>query len=335
MHSTVRRVLRIAGCLTLALIAVPCLFAAGPIPVMAQSPERVYRLGHLAQTAQAERLTREFTLVALAELGFVEGRNLNLIMRAGVTDTLPNLARELLATKPDVIIAIGTAATRVTREATDSVPIVMFADDPVGLGLATSFSRPDRNVTGVANMVVELQSKRLALLLEAVPMARRVAALLRRTSLTRERSVQALRAGAAMEGIELLVYTADGPSDYHAAFTAMRAAGSEALLIGSDPQFYGDRALLAALAREARLPTSCEWIDMARVGCLLGYGPNQAALRRRLAHYVARILRGALVGDLPIEQPTTFELAFNLETARGLGVTIPSALLARADELIE
>ena len=333
MHSTGGRVLIIAGCLTLALIAVQCLrrradtsHGAEPRAGLSTGPPSADRAGGAVDA--------RIHTGGACRAGVRRRPQSQSCMRAGVTDRCL-LGRELLATKPDVIIAIGTAATRVAREITDSVPIVMFADDPVGLGLATSFSRPDRNVTGVANMVLELQNKRLALLREAVPMARRVAALLRRTSLTRERSVQALRAGAATEGIELLVYTADGPSDYHAVFTAMRAAGSDALLIGSDPQFYGDRALLAALAREASLPTSCEWVDMARVGCLLGYGPNQAALRRRLAHYVARILRGALVGDLPIEQPTTFELAFNLETARGLGVTIPPALLARADEVIE
>ena len=322
-------------CSTLALAAVLYLFAAWPILATAQSPERVYRLGHLAQSEVSERTTREFSLPELARLGFVEGRNLEFHVRSGVVDALPGLARELLATKPDVIVAIGAAAALVAREATNSVPIVMFADDPVGLGLATSFSRPDGNVTGIAIMVVELQAKRLELLLEAVPHARRIAALLNRTSPSRERAERALRAGAATAGIELLVFAAEGASDYQAAFAAMRTAGAEALVIGSDPRFHADRELLAALAHEARQPTSCEWVDMARAGCLLGYGPSQAALRRRLAQYVARILRGASVGELPIEQPTTFELGFNLKTARGLGLTIPPTLLARADEVIE
>src|SRR5262245_10577261 len=322
-------------CSTLALAAALYLFAAWPMLATAQSPERVYRVGHLAQTGDSELSTREFSLPELAKLGFVEGRNLEFIVRSGNADALPKLARELLATKPDVIIAISGAAALVAREATNSVPIVMYGDDPIGLGLATSFSRPDGNVTGIAMMAVELNEKRLEILLETVPKARRIAALLRRKSPTQERAERALRAGAETAGIELLVFSAEGASDYQSAFAAMRTAGAEALVIGSDPRFFADRELLAALAREARLPTSCEWVDMARAGCLLGFGPIPAALRRRLAHYVARILRGALVGELPIEQPTTFELAFNLKTARAIGLDLPQALLARADEVIE
>src|SRR5262245_28256039 len=323
------------GGLTLHLAAVLFLFASWPVLVTAQSPERVHRLGHLAPTASSERATREFSLPELAKLGFVEGRNLEFVVRSGNLDALPDLARELLATKPDAIIAIGSTAVRAVREATNSVPIVMFTDDPVGQGFATSFARPDRNVTGVAIMVIELQAKRLELLLEAVPQARRVAALLRQKSATREQSERELRAAAATAGIELLVVSADGASDYQVAFASMRAAGAEALVIGSDPQFYADKELLAALAREAHLPTSCEWADMARAGCLVGYGADPAALRRRLAQYVARILRGTSPGELAIERPTTFELAINLKTARGLALTIPRTLLARADEIIE
>jgi len=317
----------------ISLVVAPFLLTAILVSANAQDAERVYRLGHLAPTASSERATREFSLPELAKLGFVEGRNLEFVVRSGNLDALPDLARELLATKPDAIIAIGSTAVRATREATNSVPIIMFTDDPIGQGFATSFARPDRNVTGVAIMVLELQAKRLELLLEAVPQARRVAALLR--SPTREQSERELRAAAATAGIELLVVSADGASDYQAAFALMRAAGAEALVIGSDPQFYADKELLAALAREARLPTSCEWPDMARAGCLVGYGANPAALRRRLAQYVARILRGASPGELAIERPTTFELAINLKTAQGLALTIPHALLARADEIIE
>jgi len=211
----------------------------------------------------------------------------------------------------------------------------MFADDPIGLGLATSFAKPDRNVTGIANMVVELQAKRLELVLEMTQKSRRVAMLFRRTSGARERGERELRDSAAKAGIELSVYSADGPSNYLAAFSAMRRAGVEALVIGADPQLFADRELLAAHALEARIPTSCEWASMARAGCLLGYGANQAALRRRLARFAARILHGATPAELPIEQPTTFELAVNLKTAKALGVTIPPTLLARADEVIE
>jgi putative tryptophan/tyrosine transport system substrate-binding protein len=317
------------------LAVAPFLLTAWLIAANAQDPDRVYRLGHLALTAESERWTHEFALPELAQLGFVEGRNLKLLMRSGNAAALPDLARELLGTKPDAIMAIGGTAARAAREATNSIPIVMFADDPIGLGLVTSFARPGSNVTGIANMVVELQGKRLGLLLEAVPKARRIAALLQRTSPARERGEHTLRASAVAAGIELLIYTADSRSDYQVAFAAMRAAGADALLIGAAPELYQDRELLAVLASEARLPTCCEWATMARDGCLLGYGASQSGMRRRLAQYAARVLSGANPGELPIEQPTTFELAVNLKTARAVGVTIPPALLQRADEVIE
>jgi putative tryptophan/tyrosine transport system substrate-binding protein len=133
----------------------------------------------------------------------------------------------------------------------------------------------------------------------------------------------------------LLIVDAAGPDDYPAAFAAMRAARAQALVIMAHPRFYGDAARLLALAREAGLATACEWADMAHSGCVLGYGPDRAALRRRLAHYVARIFRGAAPGELPIEQPTVFEFAVNLKTARALGLIIPTSILARADEVIE
>jgi len=320
---------------TVALTATQLLCTAWLIPAKAQSPDRVYRLGHLAQSEEADRLSREFTLPELAQLGFAEGRNLHFSARFGSTNALPNLAQELLAEKPDAIIAIGSAATLAARAATNSVPIVLFAFDPVRLGVAESFSRPAGNVTGISNMVFELQVKRLELLLDVIPATRRVAVLLRRGSPIEEQSEQELRVSAAQVGVEVLFYSADGPSDYEAAFAAMRAARAQALVIGSDPRFFADTALLAKHAHEARLPTSCEWATMARAGCLLGYGPSIAALRQRLAHFVARILRGASPAELAIEQPTAFELALNLKAARALGLAISPTMVARADEVIE
>jgi len=206
----------------------PFLLTASLVAANAQDPDRVYRLGHLALTADSERRTHEFALPELAQLGFVEGRNLKLIMRSGHAAALPDLARELLATKPDAIMAIGGIAARAAREATSSIPIVMFADDPVGIGLVTSFARPGGNVTGIANMVVELQGKRLGLLLETVPKARRIAALLQRTSPARELGECTLRASALAAGIELHIYTAESRSDYQGALATIRASGAEA-----------------------------------------------------------------------------------------------------------
>src|SRR5262245_31252069 len=161
MCATVSYAARMLCLWTVALTATHLLCTAWLIPAKAQSPDRVYRLGHLAQSEEAHRLSREFTLPELAQLGFAEGRNLHFSARFVVTNALPNLAQELLAEKPDAIIAIGSAATLAVRAATDSVPIVLFAFDPVRLGVADSFSRPAGNVTGISNMVFELQVKRL------------------------------------------------------------------------------------------------------------------------------------------------------------------------------
>jgi putative ABC transport system substrate-binding protein len=158
---------------------------------------------------------------------------------------------------------------------------------------------------------------------------------LRAGSPQRQASERELHGVAARLGVELLAVDAAGPGEYPAAFATMRAAGVQALVIMAHPQFYSDATRLLALARDTGLPTVCEWAEMAHAGCVLGYGPDRAALRRRLAHYVARIFRGAAPGELPIEQPSVFEFAVNLKMARALGIEIPPSLLVRADEVIE
>jgi putative tryptophan/tyrosine transport system substrate-binding protein len=211
------------------------------------------------------------------------------------------------------------------------VPIVAFGSDPIELGLAASYARPGGNVTGVVLLSDELEAKRLSILLETVPDRRRIAALVP-VSATYE---TALRKAAAGLRVELLVFAAAAPSDYPAAFAAMRAQGAQALIIGADPQFYRDGRQLAGLAREARLPTVCEWADMAREGCLIGYGPSRIALRKRMADQIAQIFRGVAPGDIPIERPTAFEFGLNLGIAKSLGLVVPSTVLASADEVIE
>ncbi|MBL8700798.1 MAG: ABC transporter substrate-binding protein [Alphaproteobacteria bacterium] len=301
----------------------------------AQEAGRVYRIGHFGVTERSEQLTRDRIVPELETLGFVLGRNLVIEGRHGSAAELPRLAREILLGRPDVIVAIGAQALRAMSDTTTSVPIVMFADDPVAMGVAASLARPGGNVTGVANMVVDLQAKRLDLLREALPSITRVGALLKAISPTRAKLEAELAASAARAGLALTIAYADDAGDFPAAFEVLRAAGVQATVIGPDPQFYAAVDRLVALAGAARLALSCEWPDMARAGCLIGYGTDQLAMRARLAQYVARILRGANAGDLPIEQPTVFELVLNLRTARSLGVAVPPALLARADEVIE
>ena len=208
---------------------------AFPLAARAQTPNRIYRLGHLANSADSEAFTRQITLPELARLGFVEGRNLLFDARVGESDALPGLMRELLAAQPDAVVAVGPAMA-VAGAATRTVPVVTFGFDPIELGLAASYARPGGNVTGVVILVAELEAKRLSILLEAVPDRRRVAALVPAASGANE---AAMRKAAAGLGAELLVFPAAAPSEYAAAFAAMRAQGAQALVIGATPQFNG------------------------------------------------------------------------------------------------
>jgi ABC-type uncharacterized transport system substrate-binding protein len=316
----------------LATTAATLLLVAGDMPAHAQTPKRVYRLGHLANSPPSEASAREVTLPELARLGFVEGRNLVFDARLGESDTLPGLMRELLAARPDAVIAVGGAAIVAAGAATRTVPIVTFGANPIELGLAATYARPGGNVTGVVILASELEVKRLSILLEAVPGRRRVAVL---TSPATAIGEAAMRKAAVGVGVDLLAFPATSPADYPAAFAAMRAAGAQALVISATSEFYRHGQQLAALALEARLPTVCEWADMAQTGCLIGYGPNRTALRKRMADQIAQIFRGVPPGDIAIETPTVLEFAINKTIAKSLDLSIPLALLAQADEVIE
>jgi len=213
------------------------------------------------------------------------------------------------------------------------VPIVVLGSELVELGLAASYAQPRGNVTGVVVLTRELDAKRLSLLLEAVPDRRRVAALIPQAG--SEGFEVSLRKAAAGLGVELLVFAVATPGDYPAAFEAMRAQGAQALVIAAAPEFQRDGRQLAGLALEARLPTVCEWANMAHAGCLIGYGANFTAVRKRMADQIAQIFRGVAPGDIPIERPTAFEFALNLRIAKTLDLILPSAVLTRADEVIE
>jgi putative tryptophan/tyrosine transport system substrate-binding protein len=303
-----------------------------PGPAGGQTADRVYRLGALTLSSGSVERMRAYMLPVLAREGFVDGRNLVLEVRTGTVAELPELAGELLATNPDVILANGTIAIRAVRARSNTVPIVgsFIGGDPVAAGFAASLARPGGNVTGVVMLAPELDAKRLEFLHEAVPNARRIAAL----GVSPAQGT-AVRAAAEALGVELLPFYAEVPAVYPAAFAAMRSAGAQGLAILAAPDFFTNASTLATLALEAGLPTVCEWRKMAEQGCLLGYGPDIAELNSRTANYVTRIFRGAAPGDLPIEQPTHYEFAVNLKTAKALGLTIPPAILARADDVIE
>jgi putative ABC transport system substrate-binding protein len=303
---------------------------AFPFAARAQTPNRIYRLAHLATSSDSEAFTRQIMLPELARLGFVEGRNLVFDGRVGEPDLLPALMRELLAGRPDAVVAIGPALGP-AGAATRTVPVVGHGIDPIELGLAASYARPGGNVTGVVILANELDAKRLSILLEAFPDRRRVAALVPAWG---ETNAAALRKAAAGLGVELLVIPA-AQSDYPAAFATMRAQGAQALIIGANPQFQRDGRQLAGLALEARLATVCEWADMVHEGCLIGYGPSRTGLRKRMADQIAQIFRGVAPGDIPIEQPTAFEFSLNLRIAKSLDLVVPSAVMARANETVE
>lgn len=304
---------------------------AGP----AAAQDRVYGLAVLSPNPAVMEAVRTIVLVQLARHGFVEGRNLRVDSRFGEADALPALAKELVASGPDAFFASSNLSVEAALATTSSIPIVMFGQDPVGAGYAQSLARPGGQVTGVAILTADLDIKRLELLREVVPGARRVAVLVHKLARDNELRERTLKDASRRSGLEIAFHHVSRPDEYAAVFAAMRAAGAELLVVSANTHFARDVAMIGALAGEARLPTVCEWQQMAAAGCLLGYGPSRMELYRLSANYIARILKGAAPGELPIEQPAHFELGVNMRVARALGVSIPPTLLLRADEVTE
>jgi putative ABC transport system substrate-binding protein len=304
--------------------------------VSARDDNKVYRLGILTPAAGPVQRIRDLVLPELARLGFTEGKNLVVEARVGPTEQLPTVARDLGSVHPAVIIAVGAAAIRAIRQVGDVTPIVaaFIGEDPMAAGFAKSLAHPGGTVTGILMLAPELDSKRLAFMHEAFPDRRRIAAL----AVNRQRdapNIAALEETAGLTGVTLLTFYAANSDDYLPTFDAMRSAKVDGIQIVSAPEFFADASKLASLAIEAHLPTICEWAEMARSGCLLGYGPDFTELEHRVANYVASIFRGAPPGELPIEAPTHFKFAVNLKTAKALGLTIPPHVLALADEEVE
>jgi putative ABC transport system substrate-binding protein len=317
------------------LMAVPGLLLTAA-PVGAQEAGKAYRIAVLAPSPDPVNQFRAIVVPELAKRGFVEGRNLRVTTHVGLSSEMPKLAAEALAARPDIVVASTINAVRAVMAASPSVPIVMsfIGEDPVAVGLAQSYARPGGRVTGMTIQSYQLDGKRLTLLHEAFPSARRIAILAKRPPRHLD-SIQEMRRVAELLRVEIQVFHADAPGEYADAFRAMRIAGLAAVTIAAGPEFVSDAALLAHLARESKLPAIGEETSMARDGLLLGYGPNRVVFRRRTADYVARILGGTAPGEIPIEEPTQFELAVNLKTAKALGLTVPPSILARADEVIE
>ncbi len=311
----------------------------------AQETRKVFRIGWLHPSATEPRATFRD---ALRELGYVEGRNVRFEVRSaeGKFDQFPRLAAELVASRVDVLVAVAPTAIRAARQATSNVPIVMAywgGPDLVEAGIIASFARPGRNITGVSMLNPELDVKRLELLVEAIPGVRRLAVLVHDLTFApsdapahfSEVLLPRLQMVARTARVELHVAEVAPRGAYEAAFEGIVTGGAKALLVPSSPIFTVDRKRIVELAARHRLPAMYEWGYMAREGGLMAYGTTLAELDRRAATFVDRILKGAKPGDLPIEQPTMFELVINMRTAKALGLTIPPSLLLRANELVE
>jgi putative ABC transport system substrate-binding protein len=274
----------------------------------------------------------------MRELGYVEGQSI--VFRDGFAnghpDRLPALAMELVREQVDVIVAASPPAIRAAREATRTIPIVMITgDDPVRSGFVVSLARPGGNITGVTFLHVDLFSKNMELLRQLLPALRRVAFLWDPTMPTVTEDLATVEAGARALGVHLQVVVARNASEYEGAFATIVKERAEALVVAATPTFIQDRSRLIRLAAAHRLPAAYGFREDAEGGGLLSYGPRQADTVRLAATYVDKILRGAKPADLPIEQPTKFELVVNLKTAKALGLTIPQSLLLRADQVIE
>jgi putative tryptophan/tyrosine transport system substrate-binding protein len=275
----------------------------------------------------------------LRELGYIEGRNIRFEYRPahGRFDLLAGLAAELVALDVDVIVAGVTQASLAAKGATRTIPIVMVGvADPVGVGLVASLSRPGGNITGTSTVAAELIGKQLELLKEVDPNVARVAVLWNpANSIFQALQVREAEAAGRIAGLELLFIEATGPNGFEQAFVAMRREGTRALLVLGDPVFSLHHEALMELAARDRIAAVGGVRAFAEAGGLLSYGPSYFNASKRAAIYVDRILKGAKPGDLPVEQPTKFDLVLNLKAAKALNLSIPSSVLARADELIE
>jgi putative tryptophan/tyrosine transport system substrate-binding protein len=309
-----------------------------PSLTLAQPP-RVARLGLLASsTAENFAASIKIFRKSLQELGWVEGQNLAIEARyAGVRyDQLPALAAELVKLEVDVILALATPAIQAAKRATTTIPIVFETlGDAVSTGLVTNLARPGGNVTGWSGFAPELSGKRLELIRELLPGAARVALLANRTNASTAVVLQKTEAAAQQLRMQLLVADVQAPTGLDPAFEAIVRERSEAFVVAPDPTLFSLRRRIVELAARHRLPAVYEYRLFTELGGLLSYGPDSNERFRRNAVYVDRILRGARPGDLPVEQPSTFELVLNLLTASRLRLTIPPSVRLRADHVID
>jgi putative ABC transport system substrate-binding protein len=275
----------------------------------------------------------------LSETGFVDGQNVAIEYRWAEDryDRLPALAADLVGRKVDVVVAVsGPSEALAVKSATSTIPIVFaMGGDPVELGLVASLARPGRNLTGVSFLNVELMSKRLELLSELVPQARVIALLVNPNNPLTEPMIRDVQEAARAKGVQLPILKASSESEIEAAFATLVELKAGALVVGADPFFTSRRDQLVALASRDAVPAIYGWRELAAAGGLISYGTSLISVYRQVGIYAGQILKGAKPADLPVQQPTTFELVVNLKTAAALGLTVPPSILARVDEVIE
>ena len=313
---------------------------ATTFPAEAQQPTRMPRIGYLNAVSPSNRSDRiEALRQGLRELGYVEGKNILIESRyaEGKLDRLPALAAELVRLKVDVIVTSGPLPTRATKDATSTIPIVMAQDsDPVGNGFVASLARPGGNITGLSALRPELSGKRLELLKEIVPRLSRVAVFGTSTQPGNAQMLKEIELAAGVFGVKLQFVDILGPKDIESAFRAAGKGRADAvLMLAAGSLVTSHRTEIVELAVKSRLPViypNSQWVD---AGGLMTYGASNTYMERRAATYVDKILKGAKPTDLPVEQPTKFELVINLKAAKQIGLTIPPNVLVRADRVIK
>jgi putative tryptophan/tyrosine transport system substrate-binding protein len=307
---------------------------AAPYTVEAQQAGKIPRVGILAQNSPLWEDFRQ----GLRDLGYVEGRTIVIEYRwgEGSDERFPQLAADLARLGADVIVTWGTPATLAAKNATNTIPIVMAASgDPVGTRLIGSLARPGGNITGLSSQNAGLEAKRLELLKELVPTLSHVAVLGNPANPLHDGFVREMRDTASQLGVRLELVGVQGSTEFDAAFATMTKKRPDALIVETDNFLYFHRKRIVDFTTKSRLPAVFTHKGFADAGGLVVYGANYSALFRHAAIYVDKILKGAKPADLPVEQPTTFELVINLKTAQALGLTIPPSLLLRADQVID
>jgi putative ABC transport system substrate-binding protein len=311
--------------------------AAWPLTARAQQGGKKHVIGRFSAGSVTDPVNDVLT-EALRESGWVEGENVVFERRYAENrlERLPELAADLVRLNVDVILAGGTLAPLAAKRATSTIPIVMVnAGDPLGTGPVASLARPGGNVTGMSLMAPELGGKRLELLKELLPRLARVAVLWNAANPYSALVFKQVQAAGGTLGIEVQSLELRDPDDFDGAFETVQRQHPDALITVEDPLTFNHRKRIAGFAAEQQLPSLSGLSEFAAAGGLVSYGANQVDLFRRAAGYVDKILKGAKPADLPVQQPSKFELVINLKTAKAVGITIPPSLLARADEVIE